>query len=195
MNLSAKRKWLYFFTLLVFFTGAFMLFSNIREPGRAPAALPAFNPWQEIENKQRKQILSATDILKSDTIYVLQVGDISDSSICTRYKYLKVDFAADGVAVSGNKPTISFTANCEATNNMITLHLPISEIANKPAKQWEFAFTANPNVAVKVEHVIGFWPESWSLHQITFFNTADGQKFTLSKDFIGATQVSFQFNK
>jgi hypothetical protein len=193
MSNGVKRKWLYFFSLLIFFAGAISIFTSLTQSGRSPAAIPSAFSWQDIENKQRKQILAVTEILKQDSQFLLHIGDTVEASMCNRYQNVKVEFTAEGMAVSGNKPTLTFSTKCTKTDAAISMLIPIEEISSKTAGDYHFAFTANPQVSVKVEHVIGFWPDNWSLSQITFYNEPEGQKFSVSRDHLREKVISLHF--
>lgn len=193
MSNSAKRKWLYFFSLLIFFVGAISLFARLRNGGRSPAAIPSTFSWQDIENKQRKQILAVTDLIKKDSQFLLHIGDTVEASMCNRYQNVRVEFTAEGIAVSGNKPTLIFTTKCSKQASTIDLLLPMAEFQHKTASDQEFTFAANPGVKVRVENVIGFWPDRWLMSQIIFFNEPEGQKFSISRDYMREVMISLQF--
>ncbi|MCB0348802.1 MAG: hypothetical protein KDD37_08195 [Bdellovibrionales bacterium] len=182
MSNSIKRKWLYFFSLLIFFIGAISIFTSIHQTDRAPAALSGSFSWQEADNRQREKILSVAEILKKDSNYIVNLGDTADVSMCSKYQYVNIEFVADGVAVSGNKPTLVFFTKCNASSETISVFIPRGELMQRPAQATSFEYNGEQTVSVKVENVIGFWPETWVVNKISFYNEQNGQTFSLTQD-------------
>ncbi len=195
MSNSIKRKWLYFFSLLIFFIGAISIFSSMHQQNRAPAAIQGSFSWQDIENKQREKILSVSDLIKQDSGYVLSLGDTVDSSMCGKYQYVRVEFTAEGMAVSGNKPTLTFSTKCTNESKIITMLIPSSELLQKPARAMSFEYNGSQIVTVKVENVIGFWPETWTANKISFYNDENGQTFSLTQDHLQKVALKMDWSK
>ena len=100
------------------------------------------------------------------------------SALCKTYSSIEVEFTAEGVAVSGEYPTMQIVTPCEAGLNadeMASINLPIDKILHEKPRNAEFTF-AGFHAVVSFKNSADEWPMQWVLKRVEFKNTTGESK-------------------
>lgn len=95
------------------------------------------------------------------------------SGLCKIYSSVEIVFAAEGVAVAGEAPTMKITHPCEAAQDpaeMASISLPIEKILGEKPRNAEFTFDGYKAV-VTFANSADEWPRQWILKRVEFKNT------------------------
>ena len=100
------------------------------------------------------------------------------SSLCKTYASVEIEFAAEGVSVAGEAPTMKITHPCEAAQDpaeMASINLPIEKILGEKPRNAEFTFDGYKAV-VTFANSADEWPRQWILKRVEFKNATGENK-------------------
>ena len=103
------------------------------------------------------------------------------SALCKTYATVEIEFAAEGVSVGGEAPTMKITHPCEAAQDpaeMASISLPIEKILGEKPRNAEFTFDGYKAV-VTFANAADEWPRQWILKRVEFKN-ANGENKSAS---------------
>lgn len=94
------------------------------------------------------------------------------SALCKTYGSVEVEFAAEGVSVGGEAPTMKISHPCEAAQDpaeMASINLPIEKILSEKPRNAEYTFDGYKAV-VTFANAADEWPRQWILKRVEFKN-------------------------
>lgn len=94
------------------------------------------------------------------------------SALCKTYATVEIEFAAEGVSVAGEAPTMKITHPCEAAQDpaeMASISIPIEKILGEKPRNAEFTFDGYKAV-VTFANSADEWPRQWILKRVEFKN-------------------------
>lgn len=88
--------------------------------------------------------------------------------LCSLFPYVEILFSAQGTSINGENPKILTTTSCpQITTDKISFHLNMNTLFTVEPK--DQTITLN-NQKTELRHFDDFWPESWILKSIKFYN-------------------------
>jgi len=197
--LKQKYYLLVFFTLILaaVTTRFFSIHKHKNQVGnsdRLPAAIPKVADISELtgsalESAAKRRLLSgAKTILEGENFgvslghFITKGMDGRAAFACDVYDRVTLTFAAEGIAVSGERPTLTVEADCEATSDasrLATIWIPVGEIKNGPPVDAELRLTAPTDVLVKLSNMTSEWPSLWVLSKVRLYNRKDSQSIDM----------------
>jgi hypothetical protein len=103
------------------------------------------------------------------------------SALCKTYSSVEMEFAAEGISVAGEAPTMKITHPCEAAQDpaeMASISLPIEKILGEKPRNAEFSFDGYKAV-VTFTNSADEWPRQWILKRVEF-KTSNGENKSAS---------------
>lgn len=94
------------------------------------------------------------------------------STLCKTYGSIVVEFAAEGIAVAGEAPTMKIAAPCtegQDPSEMASINLAIGKILNEKPRDAEYSFDGY-NAVVTFKNSSDEWPRQWVLKRVEFKN-------------------------
>jgi hypothetical protein len=127
-----------------------------------------------LEVAAKERIMQGFDIAKSADEVAFTIGHFAfinasgeKTFACREYGKLILNFEADGMAVSGERPQMTVHANCEISTDLALINpmrLPIAEIFSQKPADGEFEFHEAGKVSlVRFSHLSDEWPRKWIL--------------------------------
>jgi len=151
--------------------------------GRNPASIGKaydFSALQGpiLEQAAKQRILDGLDIhkdLQSDSIqlgnFVLLNDQNQKDFVCGLYNHVTLSFEAEGVAVSGDKPTLIVDAPCTVAsdiNNLVPIKIPFNQIKAQNPKSHDMSLQQEGGGLLHIQsgNNSDSWPNQWSLTEI-----------------------------
>ncbi len=94
------------------------------------------------------------------------------SALCKTYPSISIEFAAEGIAVAGEAPTMKITAPCTEGQDpaeIASINLAITKILNEKPRDAEYTFDGF-NGVVTFKNSSDEWPRQWILKRVEFKN-------------------------
>lgn len=94
------------------------------------------------------------------------------SALCKIYSSIVVEFAAEGIAVAGEAPTMKIRTPCtegQDPTEIASINLAIGKILNEKPHDAEYAFDGF-NAVVTFKNSSDEWPRQWVLKRVEFTN-------------------------
>ncbi len=88
---------------------------------------------------------------------------------CRAYQKVTLSFEAEGVAVNGEKPTMTVEGRCEYSADLTKINplwIPVARIFGEKPSEGEFSEYGRP-VQLKFSHISDHWPRQWVLVGMT----------------------------
>lgn len=85
---------------------------------------------------------------------------------CKEYEKVVLSFEAEGVLVSGEKPSMILEGNCrfsEDLSRIRPLYLPVARILGERPADGEFTFRDENPIVVRFSNLSDEWPRQWLL--------------------------------
>ena len=164
-----------------------MIASHEEQTTRGPASVDRFDlsllDETEFKKAFKYQMLSEATIITTPQTQGVRLGHFLMSGAgtqsvfaCERFPFIELTFKAEGVAFSGEIPTMTVRGPCIDSNDHKTIEalmIPFSEILTAPLTQTFFRFPIpefRQNVAVVFAHVVEHWPTQWNLIGIKLYS-------------------------
>lgn len=154
--------------------------SSYRNPASIP---PVFESQVDLSKQeevaQRKILAGARTILEAGKIgvtighFTTLDADGKSMMACDLYDRVYMTFSAEGVATSGERPSIVVEGPCEVgkdATRIDPLWVPVDAIKSKPPVNGSFQVTDPKPITIKFEHMIDSWPTMWSLTEVKLYN-------------------------
>lgn len=186
------KKWIFsIFTFLILFFGAvyFVLErSNTVLPKRNPASLQKTSDLTQLRGEElifamKDQVVSYLNTYtSSDQLISIQVGhfyfvDSSNTklSMCDAFPVMRLTFEAEGVALSGERPSMVVEGDCELQANgsfmVRPLNIPFKNFMSKTPFEGEYQ---ESDVSIKFSNTPDEWPVFWVLKDVTLISKNEG---------------------
>lgn len=158
--------------------------------GRQPAAIDRASIFDvsyleggALKSASARQLLqSAQVVAKKDEVgivlghFVTKTESGDKKFLCDVYDRIFLKFEAEGIAVSGERPSLEVMAPCSVSDNlnrMKPILFPITEIQQQPAADGELSFGQYADYIYRVSNVVGSWPSTWVLTEIRMSRKED----------------------
>lgn len=146
----------------------------------------------ELEEAIKERLIGGLRVIKTSSAHVgLQFGhfylankDGVKSRVCDEFTKIKITFEAEGVALSGERPSMEVFGECQSESNSVMINplmIPVKEFMAKAPFEGDFQDRQNSNVALRFFHTPDDWPLFWVLREVNF-ETKDGEEIEISRE-------------
>lgn len=100
--------------------------------------------------------------------FITRMSDGRQILACQNYQNLILTFEAEGVAVSGSKPTMIVESPCQPDkdiNKISTIWIPYKDILKSQPADGNYDYFEQP-VHISMTHIPDSWPRHWILTQV-----------------------------
>ncbi len=182
---------------------------------RQPASIPpnALNLYESdiLDSAAKKRILAGTRAWKENGTMGVTVGHYiaknvggGTSQLCDLYQNISLTFTAEGMAVSGSRPTMTIEGACvmatnSQSNGQMTapLFIPLDQIQQEKPADLELRYTTPSDIVVRLKDIPGEWPSYWVLTEIKMLNKKEGRSIAIDTATIyklSAVPISISWN-
>ncbi|WP_413585691.1 hypothetical protein [Bdellovibrio sp. HCB274] len=152
---------------------------------RDPAAVRAGYDFSHLsgENLQdavKQRLVSGFELKKAPGASGLSLGHFvfvdqygQRKLACQEFAKVSFVFEAEGVSVSGEKPSMEVEGACEYSNDMAKINplwVPIAKILGENPADGEFNFNEGNAVTVRFANLPDHWPKTWLLKSVRMKN-------------------------
>lgn len=98
---------------------------------------------------------------------------------CEFYDRMRLTFEAEGVASSGERPSMVVEGPCRTGDDITRIEpiwIPVTKIISEKAADMDLAFSENEGVTFKFKDMTGEWPNRWRLSTVRVFNDAEANR-------------------
>ena len=184
-------------------------FFSDRVDFRYPAAIGPqsldFPVEQVLDSSSKRRVLSGTKAWKDKGSIAIRVGhfiaktmDGEPNRLCDVFHDIALTFSAEGMAISGARPTMMIESACVASRSgetTETIWIPVDQIKAEKPMDAELRFTSPSNVTIKLKDIPGEWPNYWVLKEIKLIDKKGGSSMTIDTATIyKLSQVPISFN-
>lgn len=185
--------------IVCFSAGYFFLFDGGKSSAvqRDPASISKNFDFtsladDELEEAIKERLIGGLKVSKSNNGHVdLQLGhfylannDGAKSRVCDEFSKIKITFEAEGVALSGERPSMEVFGECQSEVNSVVINplvIPVKEFMAKAPFEGDFQDRQNGNVSLRFFHTPDDWPLFWVLKEVNF-ETKDGEEIEISRE-------------
>jgi hypothetical protein len=99
------------------------------------------------------------------------------ASLCKTYSVIEIEFAAEGVSVDGQAPSMKITTPCEAAPNsteMALINIPVGQLLSEKPRNADFSY-AGFTAQLTFDHTAEEWPRQWVLKNVLFKHHSGGE--------------------
>jgi hypothetical protein len=183
MNCASKKCFVIGCAVLLFATWMAAQFWEVGS--RGPAAIEQKDLFSFFKNQDsmkialEQRILESIKIAKSQKSFQIDVRNFAVKSstenlhLCEYFDSYTLTFEAEGIASSGERPSMSITAPCEIsakTKMPVPLMIPVEDIFKLAPNDTDVSFQINPKTNFSFRNVSDSWPEYWVLSKVEFNN-------------------------
>lgn len=156
--------------------------------GRVPAAIRKDLDFSrlngaELMSASQKRLLTAARVITTSKNIGIEFGQFIIRSeegqrqlACDFYDRVRVRLEADGMAVSGEKPSIEVNAPCATSSDLALtepIWIPTEEILAGRAVDGEATFASVERTSFKFVNMTAQWPRRWAVTEVTLFRESD----------------------
>jgi hypothetical protein len=156
--------------------------------GRVPAAIRKDLDFSrlngaELMSASQKRLLTAARVITTSKTVGIEFGQFIIRSeegqrqlACDFYDRVRVRLEADGIAVSGEKPSIEVNAPCATSNDLALtepIWIPTVEILAGRCVDGEATFASVDRTSFKFVNMTNEWPRRWAVTEVTLFRESD----------------------
>lgn len=147
----------------------------------------------ELITASQKRLVTAARIVLEDQDMGVELGnfvtrgdDGSRQLACDFYDRIELSFEAEGLAESGDKPTMKVSGPCLTSRDITRVEpvwIPVVKILNERPSNMDVTFSDDDKeVNLSFAHMGAQWPQRWSLHSVRLFNDAEpGREVSISE--------------
>ena len=145
-----------------------------------------------LQEAMKERLLGGLETFKDDQGVGIGLGHFAfslDSGEkvlgCRAYQKVILSFEAEGVAVNGEKPTMTVEGKCEYSADLKKINplwIPVAKIFGEKPSEGEFSDN-NRAIKLKFSHVADEWPRQWVLVGMTV--QGDKGRIEISKSEVG----------
>jgi len=161
---------------------------------RQPASIPRVFDVSELsgsalEVASQKALLNGVQSIEAKENFGLTLGhfmtkglDGRTDLVCRVYDRVRLTFQAEGMAVSGDRPSLTIEAPCKASaniNQMETIWIPVTKIQEESPGDFELKYIQPTEMTLKFNAIPGAWPQYWVLSSLRVYNREDGRGIDL----------------
>jgi len=156
--------------------------------GRVPAAIRKDLDFSrlngaELMSASQKRLLTAARVITNSKNVGIEFGQFIIRSeegqrqlACDFYDRVRVRLEADGMAVSGEKPSIEVNAPCATSSDLALtepIWIPTEEILAGRSVDGEATFASVERTSFKFVNMTTQWPRRWAVTEVTLFREED----------------------
>lgn len=179
----SKKYFLFFVGVCLLSWAASAFFSNIT---RSPASIEQqhlfgfLDRGDSLQVTLHKDIVTSLEIAKNEKNFQINVrnflvkNDLENMHLCEYFNSYTLTFEAEGIATSGERPTMLVSSPCEVsakTNMPIPIIVPVTDIFKLKPNDTDVSFEVNPNASFSFRNISDMWPEYWVLSKVQFTNS------------------------
>ncbi len=175
----SKKYFLFFIGLGLASWAISLIFSGAT---RNPAAVQSenffsfFNREASLETALHKDIVGSIQVAKLEKSFQINVRNflvknLNNMHLCEYYDSYTLTFEAEGIASSGQRPTMIVTSPCRVsakTKLPIPVIVPVEDIFKLRPTDTDISFEINPSATFSFRNVMDVWPSHWVLSKIKF---------------------------
>jgi len=167
-----------------------------KTPARDPAAIRRVYDFSQLDGAaldqaSKQRLVSGAKIHVQDTDIGIELGHFvvkgnngQKTFACQKYTSIILQFEGEGVATSGEKPSMEVEGSCEISsldiNSISPLWIPVSKILGEPVADGEFDFREGHPIKIRFANVMQEWPAQWRLRGVKLIDQHDpGQEVTI----------------
>lgn len=150
---------------------------------RGPAAIEErglfnlFGKGESLEAALHKDIVAGIQIAKNEKNFQINVrnflvkNETQNMHLCEYFTSYTLTFEAEGIASSGERPTMVVSAPCELsakTNMPVPVVIPVEDIFKLKPNDSDMSFEVNPKASFSFRNVSDMWPGYWVLSKVQF---------------------------
>lgn len=155
---------------------------------RDPAAIRKVYDFSELDGSaltqaSKQRLIAGFEVTREADEIGVRLGhfvvaglDGSKVFACERYDRVVLTFEGEGVAVSGDKPSMEVEGNCEPDqdiNRISPLWIPVARITASPVLDGDYQLeNSRGPIRVKFDNVSDQWPPQWVLTKLTLRNAS-----------------------
>jgi len=143
---------------------------------------------QVFDSALKRRILSGTRAWREDGNVAITLGHFvarmngETKELCEIYDDISLTFAAEGLAVSGMRPTITIESPCHPGRDPAytqVIWIPIDQIKGEKPADLDLRYTTPSDIFVQLKNIPGEWPSYWVLTQLKMLNKKDGRMISI----------------
>lgn len=153
---------------------------------REPAAIQEnslfsfLNRSDSLQIALHKDIVTSIQVAKNERNFQINVrnflvkNEAENMHLCEYFSSYTLTFEAEGIATSGERPTMVVSSPCEVsakTNMPIPVIVPVADIFKLKPNDTDVSFEVNPKASFSFRNVSDMWPEHWVLSKVQFANS------------------------
>lgn len=129
-----------------------------------------------LKSASARQLLQSAEIVAQKEELGVSLGHFVTKNetgekkfLCDVYDHVSLRFEAEGIAISGERPSLEVMGPCQVSENlnkMRPLYIPIAEIKAQPPADGELSFGQHKDQVYRVSNVSGQWPTTWVLTEV-----------------------------
>lgn len=151
--------------------------------GREPASIEQKNLFSLFQTQNalgvalEKRVVESINVAKNERLYQINIRNfvLKDTAeslhLCEYFNTYTLTFEAEGIASSGERPTMTVSSPCELsakTNLPIPIMIPVDDIHKLAPNDTDISFQINPKANFSFRNISDNWPEYWVLAKVEF---------------------------
>jgi hypothetical protein len=183
----SKKYFLFLVGLCLLSWSASRLFIQTRSPAAVENQnlFNMFDKGDALQTALHKDIVTSIQVAKAEKNFHINVRNFlvknenSNEHLCDYFNSYTLTFEAEGMASSGERPTMVVTAPCELsakTNMPIPVVIPVEDIFKLTPDDTDISFEVNPKASFSFRNVSEMWPEYWVLSRVQFSHSAHSSR-------------------
>lgn len=139
-----------------------------------------FDKGDALQTALHRDIVTSIQVAKAEKNFNIHVrnflvkNESTNEHLCDYFNSYTLTFEAEGMASSGERPTMVVTAPCELsakTNMPVPVVIPVEDIFKLAPDDTDISFEVNPKASFSFRNVSDMWPEYWVLSKVQFSNS------------------------
>jgi len=136
-----------------------------------------FDKGDALHTALHKDIITSIQVAKAEKNFQINVRNFlvkneqQNEHLCDYFTSYTLTFEAEGMASSGERPTMVVTSPCELsakTNMPVPVVIPVEDIFKLTPDDTDISFEVNPKASFSFRNVSEMWPEYWVLSKVQF---------------------------
>jgi hypothetical protein len=204
MEMKKLKKWSwssFFLAILVAVLALFiaheakkekMTYMTAPAKGRHPASIQKIYDFSQLQGSTldqaaKQRLLTGLNIERTQEANNIQLGNFvllnsqqQKDFVCGVYNHITLSFQAEGVAVSGEKPTLVIDTPCGVADNINSLapiRVPFQQIKTQSPRTHELVLQQDGGpLHILSDNNPESWPKNWALTEIKMTHDQDPSK-------------------
>jgi len=163
---------------------------------RVPAAIRRDLDFSKLSDDElitasQKRLVTAARVLLQDKEVGVELGHFvtrdeagEKKLACDFYDRMVLSFDADGIAESGEKPSMEIEGPCRIASDITRIEpiwIPVQRILGENAGNMDLSYPEEGEVNYRFQGMTSDWPMHWSLTAVRLYNSKeDGRQVSIS---------------